>query len=68
NPGDLHSTAVKNILKYLCNTKDMFLVYGGDLKRELKVSYCTDAEYLTAANDLKSQTRYVFVLNGGVMN
>ncbi|GJS64190.1 retrotransposon protein, putative, ty1-copia subclass [Tanacetum coccineum] len=32
NPGDLHWTTVKNILKYLRNTKDMFLVYGGDLK------------------------------------
>nr|GEX66183.1 retrotransposon protein, putative, Ty1-copia subclass [Tanacetum cinerariifolium] len=29
---DLHWTTVKNILKYLRNTKDMFLVYGGDLK------------------------------------
>nr|GEV54422.1 hypothetical protein [Tanacetum cinerariifolium] len=28
NPGDLHWTTVKNILKYLMNTKDMFLVYG----------------------------------------
>nr|GFB69807.1 hypothetical protein [Tanacetum cinerariifolium] len=28
NPGEEHWTAVKNILKYLCNTKDMFLVYG----------------------------------------
>ncbi|GJR88983.1 hypothetical protein Tco_0212994 [Tanacetum coccineum] len=27
NPGDAHWTAVKNILKYLRNTKDMFLVY-----------------------------------------
>ncbi|GJV99258.1 retrotransposon protein, putative, ty1-copia subclass [Tanacetum coccineum] len=31
NPGDLHWTTVKNILKYLRNTKDMFLVFGGDL-------------------------------------
>ncbi|GKB24975.1 retrotransposon protein, putative, ty1-copia subclass [Tanacetum coccineum] len=29
NPGELHWTTVKNILKYLQNTKDMFLVYGG---------------------------------------
>ncbi|GJU34222.1 hypothetical protein Tco_1182576 [Tanacetum coccineum] len=29
NLGDLHWTTVKNILKYLGNTKDMFLVYGG---------------------------------------
>ncbi|GJY21831.1 retrotransposon protein, putative, ty1-copia subclass, partial [Tanacetum coccineum] len=32
NPGDLHWTTVKNILKYLRNSKDMFLVYEGDLK------------------------------------
>ncbi|GJW19797.1 hypothetical protein Tco_0027233 [Tanacetum coccineum] len=58
NPGDLHWTTVKNILKYLRNTKDMFLVYGGDLKRELRVSCYTDAGYLTDADDLKSQTGY----------
>nr|GEV97999.1 retrotransposon protein, putative, Ty1-copia subclass [Tanacetum cinerariifolium] len=68
NPGDAHWTAVKNIMKYLRNTKDMFLVYGGDMKRELRVSCYTDAGYLTDADDMKSQTRYVFVLNGGVVN
>ncbi|GKE14210.1 putative retrotransposon protein [Tanacetum coccineum] len=68
NPGDLHWITVKNILKYLINTKDMFLVYGCDLKRELKVSCYTDAGYLTDADDLKSQTGYVFVLNGGVVD
>ncbi|GJV46648.1 retrotransposon protein, putative, ty1-copia subclass, partial [Tanacetum coccineum] len=35
NPGECHWTAVKNILKYLRNTKDMFLVYGGNSKAEL---------------------------------
>ncbi|GJU81915.1 putative retrotransposon protein [Tanacetum coccineum] len=68
NPGELHWTTVKNILKYLRNTKDMFLVYGGDTKCELRVSCYTDAGYLTDADDLKSQTGYVFVLNGGVVN
>ncbi|GJZ99211.1 hypothetical protein Tco_0671762 [Tanacetum coccineum] len=38
---ELHWTAVKNILKYLRNTKDMFLVYGGNPKAELRVDcYC----------------------------
>ncbi|GJZ03337.1 zinc finger, CCHC-type containing protein [Tanacetum coccineum] len=53
-----------NILKYIWNTKDMFLVYGGDMKRELRVSCYTDVGYLMDANDLKSQIGYVFVLNG----
>nr|GEW98930.1 hypothetical protein [Tanacetum cinerariifolium] len=68
NPGNLYWTTVKNILKYLRNTKDMFLVYGGDLKRKLGVSFYTDAGYLMDADDLKSQTGYVFILNGGVVD
>nr|GFA23139.1 putative retrotransposon protein [Tanacetum cinerariifolium] len=68
NPCDLHWTTIKNILKYLKNTKGMFLVYGGDLKRELRFSCYTDAGYLTDADDLKSQTGYMFVLNGGAAN
>nr|GEX08442.1 retrotransposon protein, putative, Ty1-copia subclass [Tanacetum cinerariifolium] len=68
NLGDIHWTTVKNILKYLRNTKDMFLVYGGDLKRELRISCYTDAGYLTDADDLKSQTGYLFVLNGGAID
>nr|GEY12115.1 hypothetical protein [Tanacetum cinerariifolium] len=38
----------------VANTKDMFLAYGGDLKRELRVSCYTDAGYLTDDDDLKS--------------
>ncbi|GJU36998.1 retrotransposon protein, putative, ty1-copia subclass [Tanacetum coccineum] len=68
NPGELHWTTVTNILKYLRNTKDMFLVYRGDMKQELKVSCYTDAGYLTDADDLKSQTRYIFILNGGAID
>nr|GEY87098.1 hypothetical protein [Tanacetum cinerariifolium] len=40
----------------------------GDLKGELRISYYTDAGYLTDADDLKSQTGYVFVLNGGAID
>nr|GEY73628.1 retrotransposon protein, putative, Ty1-copia subclass [Tanacetum cinerariifolium] len=47
NSGEAYWTAVKNILKYLRNTKDTFLVYGGDPKAELRVnSYC-DAGFET---------------------
>ncbi|GJW66141.1 retrotransposon protein, putative, ty1-copia subclass [Tanacetum coccineum] len=36
----------------------------GDIKRELRVSCYTDAGYLTNVDDMKSQTGYVFILNG----
>ncbi|GJR39732.1 zinc finger, CCHC-type containing protein [Tanacetum coccineum] len=67
NPSDAHWTAVKNILKCLRNTKDMFLVYEGDMKRELRISCYINAGYLTDADDMKSQTEYVFVLNRGII-
>ncbi|KAK1607660.1 hypothetical protein QYE76_031333 [Lolium multiflorum] len=41
DPGMEHWTSVKNILKYLKRTKDMFLCYGGD--QELVVTSYTDA-------------------------
>nr|GEY96182.1 hypothetical protein [Tanacetum cinerariifolium] len=40
----------------------------GDLKGELRVSYYTDAGYLMDADDLKSQTGYVFALNSGAID
>nr|GEZ90229.1 putative retrotransposon protein [Tanacetum cinerariifolium] len=50
------------------NITSRFQQNQGDLKRELRVSCYTDAGYLTDADDLKSQTRYVFVLNGGAVD
>ena len=63
DPGVEHWTSVKNILKYLKTTKDMFLVYGGD--EELVVKGYVDASFNTDLDDSKSQTGYVFILNGG---
>ncbi|GJV56528.1 hypothetical protein Tco_1457533 [Tanacetum coccineum] len=68
NPGELHWTAVKNILKYLRNTKDMFLVYGENPSTELRVECYCDAGFKTDRDDTKSQTGYVFVLNGGAVD
>ena len=66
NPGIEHWTAVKNILKYLKRTKDMFLVYGGD--EELVVKGYVDASFDTDLDDSKSQTGYVYMLNGGAVS
>ncbi|GJS00961.1 retrotransposon protein, putative, ty1-copia subclass [Tanacetum coccineum] len=68
NPGEIHWTAVKTILKYLRNTKDMVLVYGAKPEAELKVSCYADASFQTDKDDTKSQTGYVFVLNGGAVD
>ncbi|KAJ9542108.1 LOW QUALITY PROTEIN: hypothetical protein OSB04_028614 [Centaurea solstitialis] len=54
NPGEPHWVAVKNILKYLRRTKDMFLVFGGS-EDEISVTGYSDA-------------RYVFTLNGGAIS
>ncbi|GJY53131.1 hypothetical protein Tco_0444795 [Tanacetum coccineum] len=59
NPGELHWTAMTNILKYLRNTKDMFLVYGGNPEVELRVDCYCDAGFETEIDDMKSLTGYI---------
>ncbi|GJR28394.1 retrotransposon protein, putative, ty1-copia subclass [Tanacetum coccineum] len=49
----MYATAMKTILKYLRNTKD--------------ISCYADASFQTDKDDTKSQTGYVFVLNGGAV-
>jgi hypothetical protein len=57
---------VKNILKYMGKTKNMFLVYGGD--EELVVKGYTDASFVKDPNDFQSQPGFVFTLNGGAVS
>ncbi|GKB40771.1 retrotransposon protein, putative, ty1-copia subclass [Tanacetum coccineum] len=59
NLGEPHWTAVKNILKYLRNTKDMFLVYGGNPSTKLRVECYHDAGFETDIDDMKSLTGYI---------
>ncbi|KAD4385682.1 hypothetical protein E3N88_25851 [Mikania micrantha] len=66
NPGESHWAAVKNILKYLRRTKYMFLIYGG-MEEELTVRCYTDASFQIDRDDSRSQSGYVFTLNGGAI-
>ncbi len=61
DPGEQHWVAVKNILKYLRKTKDMFLVYGGE--EVLAIKGYTDASFQTDRDDCRSQSGYMFCLN-----
>nr|GEV39028.1 hypothetical protein [Tanacetum cinerariifolium] len=55
NPWKLHWVAVKHILKYLRNTRDMFLVYGGKPDTELDITGFCDASWQCDKDDTKSQ-------------
>ncbi|GJW92638.1 retrotransposon protein, putative, ty1-copia subclass [Tanacetum coccineum] len=52
----------------VANTKDMFLVYGGDSTTKLGVTCYINASWETDRDDLRSQMRFVFVMNGGAIN
>ncbi|GKE07934.1 hypothetical protein Tco_1411485 [Tanacetum coccineum] len=63
----MYATAVKTILKYMRNTKDMVLDYGENPESELKVTCYADVGFHIDKDDTKSQSGYVFMLNGGAM-
>ena len=65
DPSESHWTAVKNILKYLRRTKDMFLVYGGEEK--LIVTGYSDASIQTDKDDSRSQSGFVFCIKEGAV-
>ena len=64
DPSEGHWVVVKNILKYLRRTKDIFLIYGDG---DLVISGYTDFSFQSDRDDLKSQG-YVFTLNGGAIS
>ncbi|KAJ9544171.1 hypothetical protein OSB04_023878 [Centaurea solstitialis] len=67
NPGEAHWVAVKSILKYVRRTKEMFLVFRGS-KDEISVTGYSDASFQTDRDDYRSQSGYVFTLNGGAIS
>ena len=48
-------------------TKDAFLLYGGK-EDELVVNSYTDTNFQTNKDDFRSQSSYVFCLNGGAVS
>ena len=52
NPDEEHWIAMKNILKYLRRTKNLFLIFGGD--SELRVERYIDSDFMSNPDDRKS--------------
>ncbi|KAL0396269.1 UNVERIFIED_CONTAM: Copia protein [Sesamum calycinum] len=63
--GEAHWNTVKIILKYLKRTQNMFLIYGGG---ELILEDYSDGSFQLDNDDAKSQSSFVFKLNGGVVD
>ena len=59
DPGECHWIVVKNILKYLRRTKDIFFIYGGQ-EGELVISGYTDAGFQYDKDDFRLQSSFVF--------
>ena len=66
NSGEEHWIVMKNILKYLRRTKNLFLVFGGNF--ELQVEEYTDSDFMSDLDDRKSTSGYVFIYNGGAVS
>ena len=61
DPGEDHWKVVKNILKYLRRTKDIFLIYGGS---DLKLEAYSNSSFQSDLDDSKTISVYVFTVNG----
>ena len=65
DPGECHWIAVKNILKK--NQGYFFFINGGQ-EGELVISGYTDAGFQSDLDDFRSQSSFVFCLNGGAVS
>ena len=74
NPGHVHWTGVKRLLRYLKGTIDYKLTYTGSPSSSVSIrsfpalsGYC-DADWGSDLNDRRSITGYVFTLAGGAIS
>ena len=63
NPGHQHTEAVKTILRYLKDSSERGITYGGQDK--LLVEGYPDSDWAWDKDDRKSTSGFIFILNGG---
>ena len=61
NLDEEHWIAIKNILKYLKRTKDLFSIFDGGL--ELKVERYTNLNFISDVDNRRSISGYIFLCN-----
>lgn len=66
-PTKLHWDAAMSVLRYLCKSGDVGIVYGGGDSVDEPVAY-SDADYASDLTSRRSTTGYVFVVNGGAVS
>ena len=66
NSNEEYWIAVKNILKCLRRTKDLFLIFRGG--SELKVEEYTDSNFMSDIDDRRSTSGCIFLCNGGLVS
>ena len=68
NPSDDHRKAVKNELRYLNETQDLSLKFGGLDVTELKLEAYADADYASQRENRRSISGYVMMLGGAAVS
>lgn len=61
NPSQQHVNALKRVIRYLINTKDLCITYGGSSD----LTGYSDSDFAGDIDTRKSTTGYIFFLNGG---
>lgn len=61
NPSQQHVNAIKRVIRYLINTKDLYICYG----ESSDLTGYSDSDFAGDVDTRKSTTGYIFNMNGG---
>ena len=64
SPHNPHVFALKRVMKYLHNTADYKITYGGDNQSNLLIAY-VDVDFAMDLDDRRSHSDFLLIFNGG---
>ena len=68
DPGPVHWKAAMKALRYIWQTKDLDITYGGVTSRGLTMSACVDSDHATHLDSRRSVSGGAVTLGGGYDN